>query len=51
MADQPMHRLAKVSADPVGAWRDRDPDVVRALALLELNDAGLAPPAGDPGPR
>jgi hypothetical protein len=44
MSHQPMHRLAKVSDDPVRAWRDGDPTVVRALALLELKDAGLAPP-------
>ena len=46
MAHQPMHRLARISDDPVRAWRDGRPDVVRALALLELGDAGLsAPPA------
>ncbi|OAB87008.1 hypothetical protein AWH69_11525 [Janibacter melonis] len=44
MAGQPMPRLAAISPDPVGAWRRRDPDVVRALALLELRDAGLRPP-------
>ena len=46
MAHQPMHRLARVSDDPVRAWRDGRSDVVRALAMLELADAGLtAPPA------
>ena len=44
MARQPMHRLARVSDDPVKAWRTRDASVVRELALLELRDAGLAPP-------
>ena len=44
MSHQPMHRLARVSSDPVRAWRDGDADVVRALAVLELKDAGLAPP-------
>jgi hypothetical protein len=44
MARQPMHRLARVSDDPAGAWRRGDPDVVRELALLELRDVGLAPP-------
>ncbi len=44
MSRQPMHRIAAVSDDPVRAWRDGDPDVVRALALLELRDAGLRPP-------
>lgn len=41
---QPLHRLATVSDDPVAAWRSREPDVVSALAALELADAGLAPP-------
>ena len=46
MATQPMHRRATISDDPVRAWRAGEPDVVRALALLELRDAGLtAPPA------
>jgi hypothetical protein len=44
MANQPMHRLAGISADPVRSWRERDPDVVRALAMLELRDAGLSAP-------
>ena len=38
---QPMHVLARVSDDPAGAWRDRDPDIVRALAELELRSSGL----------
>jgi hypothetical protein len=45
MAHQPLHVLARVSPDPAGAWRDRDPDVVRRLAVLELRDVGLAPPS------
>jgi hypothetical protein len=53
MAHQPMRRLARVSDDPVGAWRSGDAAVVRSLALLELRDAGLTPPrrvvVGDPG--
>ena len=44
MSNQPMHRLARISDDPVRAWREGDPHVVRALAALELKDAGLAPP-------
>jgi hypothetical protein len=44
MAHQPMHRLARISSDPVRAWRSGDPEVVRALAVLELRDAGLSPP-------
>jgi hypothetical protein len=50
MANQPMHRLARVSPDPVGAWRQGDPEVVRALAVLELRDVGLTPPRR-PGAR
>ena len=44
MSNQPMHRLARISPDPVRAWREGDPDVVRALAVLELEDSGLTPP-------
>jgi len=44
MSNQPMHRLARISDDPVRAWRDGDASVVRALAALELKDTGLAPP-------
>ena len=40
---QPMHVLARVSDDPAGAWRDRDPDIVRALAELELASATIRP--------
>jgi hypothetical protein len=47
LARQPLHRLAGISDDPVGAWRAGNPDVVRELALLELRDTGLA---ADPGP-
>ena len=42
---QPMYVLAKISDDPAGAWRARDPEIVTALARLELRDAGLAVPA------
>jgi hypothetical protein len=41
---QPLHRLAGVSHDPVAALRTGDAQVVRALATLELTDAGLRPP-------
>ncbi len=46
MARQPMHRLARISSDPAGAWRQRDAAVIRALAELELKDAGLGTPPG-----
>lgn len=44
MARQPMHRLARVSDDPVAEWRRGDPARVRALADLELRDMGLRVP-------
>ena len=44
LSNQPLHRLAAVSPDPAAAWRSRDPVVVRRLAELELQTAGLAPP-------
>lgn len=46
MARQPMHKLAGISDDPAGAWRNRDAGVVRQLALLELRSSGLRPPGG-----
>jgi hypothetical protein len=45
LASQPMHRLAKISDDPAGAWRRGDTEVVRRLAVLELKEVGLKPPA------
>lgn len=45
MANQPMHKLAKISDDPVGAWRSRDTAVMNQLANLELRAVGLHPPA------
>lgn len=45
IAHQPMPRLAAVSDDPVGAWRRSERETVRRLALLELKDLGLRPPA------
>jgi hypothetical protein len=44
MTNQPMHQLAKVSDDPVGAWQRGDRDVVHALAKLEMGSVGLRPP-------
>jgi hypothetical protein len=50
MARQPLHRLARISDDPAGAWRRGDPRVISALAKLELSDVGLAPPKGRESP-
>ncbi|GAA1615925.1 hypothetical protein GCM10009789_82480 [Kribbella sancticallisti] len=44
MANQPMHRLAKISDDPVTAWRDGDSEVIAQLADLELRSTGLRAP-------
>lgn len=43
LAHQPMRVLARVSDDPAGDWRRKDPDVVRRLAEIELEDVGLRP--------
>ena len=45
MAGQPMRKLAAISSDPTGAWRRGDEATIRSLALLELKDTGLRPPA------
>ncbi len=44
MARQPLHRLGRISDDPAGDWRAGDARTIRALADLELRDAGLAAP-------
>jgi hypothetical protein len=44
LSRQPMHRLARISDDPAGAWRRGDAAVVRRLAELELRTVGLKPP-------
>ncbi|GAA2839960.1 hypothetical protein [Kribbella solani] len=44
MANQPMHKLARISADPVTAWREGDRAVIAELATLELRTVGLKPP-------
>ncbi|TCC64099.1 hypothetical protein E0H73_06645 [Kribbella pittospori] len=45
MANQPMHKLAKISDDPVTAWREGDATVIGQLANLELRSTGLRAPA------
>jgi hypothetical protein len=47
LARQPLERLARAggSADLMDGWRARDPDTVRALARLELDELGLREPA------
>jgi hypothetical protein len=51
MTNQPLHVLAQVSPDPVGAWRLGDRAVIDRLAALELRDVGLAMPATAGAPR
>lgn len=46
MATQPMHVLAGISPDPVGAWRAGDRAVINRLAEVELRRSGLVMPAG-----
>ncbi|GAB3218383.1 hypothetical protein [Mycolicibacterium hippocampi] len=41
LANRPLAKLAAVSADPVGAWRDQDPIAIRGLAALELRASGI----------
>lgn len=45
MAHQPMHVLARVTDDPVGALRRGDTAVIRELAALEMRTVGLRPRA------
>jgi hypothetical protein len=51
LANQPMTALARISPDPAGAWRRHEPDVIRALAALELRTEGLHPPAKRTGSK
>lgn len=41
LANRPLGRLAAISADPVGAWRNYDALAIRGLAALELRSAGV----------
>lgn len=53
LANQPMHQLNAISADPVTAWRSGDRAVIRALAKLELDRMGMRLPRDltDANPR
>lgn len=44
MVVQPMHVIARISDDPVSAWRRGDRDVIDALAGVELRRSGLKVP-------
>lgn len=41
LTNRPVRRLVAVNADPVGAWRLRDPEAIGGLVGLELRSAGL----------
>ncbi len=41
MAKAPMTRIAKISDDPVAAWRAADDQIIRQLANLELRRVGI----------
>ena len=45
MTSQPMHVLARISDDPVAAWRRGDQQVIDQLAEVELRRNGLRLPA------
>jgi hypothetical protein len=45
LASQPMHVLARISPDPVAAWRTGDATVIHKLAEVELRRSGLRMPA------
>jgi len=45
MSHQPLHVLARVTDDPVGALRRGDQTVITALARIELRANGLRPPS------
>lgn len=44
MAHQPVHKLGRVSRDPLRAWEAADQDAVVRMARLELAEAGLRLP-------
>src|SRR3954469_7547436 len=47
LVNRPLHELRRLAPDPLVAFRSGDPDAVRALARLELADAGVPDrPAG-----
>ncbi len=50
MVVQPMHVIARISDDPVSAWRRGDRAVINALAEVELRRSGLRVPARSSAP-
>jgi hypothetical protein len=41
LARQPIAELARLRTDPAAGWRNQDPEVIEALAVLELRRLGL----------
>ncbi|EJZ08262.1 hypothetical protein [Mycolicibacterium vaccae] len=41
LANRPLPKLAAISSDPVGAWREQDRVAIRGLAALELRASGI----------
>jgi hypothetical protein len=41
LARQPIAELARLQTDPAAGWRNQDPEVMEALAALELRGLGL----------
>jgi hypothetical protein len=50
LATQRLSRLARIGDGLLPAWRRGDPDVVRALAELEMGELGMRLPARLPAP-
>lgn len=46
LARQPIAELLKLTKDPAAGWREGDPEVIDALARLELRRLGLRPSVG-----
>lgn len=42
LSRQPLQVLARISPDPAGAWRNRDPETIARLAEVELRASGLS---------
>lgn len=41
LTNRPLHELRHATADPMTAWRENDPEAIRALANLELRTVGV----------
>ncbi len=51
LANQPLHRLARISPDPAGAVRRQEWPVIYALADLEVRESGMRMPSAPVAPR